>query len=187
MNNLKKRMKDLIKEIGSNKFYNNEGLSKEDPFYIFDYQPNKELEMRDFIKNELIPVFSENQNRISAVEIDLFDLMLESLENDGILDKSFKLEKRKGTKFLYEKLKQSFNSKIIVKYIEEKSRDNNLVLITGVGKIYPIVRTHTVLNNLQNIFDHKKVILFFPGEYTNIDLSLFGQFKDNNYYRAFRR
>ncbi|WP_418964863.1 BREX protein BrxB domain-containing protein, partial [Cetobacterium sp.] len=49
----------------------------------------------------------------------------------------------------------------------------------------PIVRTHTVLNNLQNIFDHTKVLLFFPGEYTSVDLRLFG-FKDNNYYRAFR-
>lgn len=186
MNNLKKRFKDLIIRINSDKFYKNEGLSKEVPFYIFDYKPKKELEIRDFIKNELITKFSENQNRINAVEIDLFDLMLESLENDGILEKSFKLEKRKGTKFLYNTLKKSFNSEIIIKYIEEKSKGNNLILITGLGKAYPIVRTHTVLNNLQNVFDHKKVILFFPGEYTEIDLSLFGQFKDNNYYRAFK-
>jgi len=187
MNNLEKRKKNLKEEIGSDKFYNNEGLSKEVPFYIFDYPVDKELEIRDYVKNDLIPKFSENRNRINAIEIDLFELMLESLENDKILDKSFKLEKKKGTKFLYDKLKKSFNSNIIIKYIEEKSRDYNLVLITGVGKVYPIVRTHTVLNNLQNVFDHKKVILFFPGEYTNIDLSLFGLFKDNNYYRAFRR
>lgn len=185
MNNLKKRLKDLIKRIDSDEFYENKGLANEVPFYIFDYEPKKELEMRDFIKNELIPKFSESNSKINAIEIDLFDLMLESLENDGILEKSFKLEKRKGTKFLYNTLKKSFNSEIIIKYIEEKSKGNNLILITGVGKVYPIVRTHTVLNNLQNIFDHKKVILFFPGEYTNIDLSLFGQFKDNNYYRAF--
>lgn len=186
MDNLKKRLKDLMKKIGSDEFYENKGLANEVPFYIFDYKPNKELEMRDFIKNELVSKFSEHESRINAIEIDLFDLMLESLENDGILEKSFKLEKRKGTQFLYEKLKQSFNSEIVVKYIEKKSKDNDLVLITGVGKVYPIVRTHTVLNNLQSIFDHKKVILFFPGEYTNIDLSLFGQFKDNNYYRAFK-
>lgn len=186
MNNLKKRLKDLIKRIDSDEFYENKGLANEVPFYIFDYEPKKELEMRDFIKNELIPKFSENDSRINAVEIDLFNLMLESLESDGILEKSFKLEKRKGTQFLYEKLKQSFNSEIVIKYIEKKSKDNNVIFITGVGKVYPIVRTHTVLNNLQSIFDHKKVILFFPGEYTNIDLSLFGQFKDNNYYRAFK-
>jgi hypothetical protein len=186
MNNLKKRLSNLIKRIDSDDFYENKGLANEIPFYIFDYKSDKELEVRDFVKNELIPKFSEKESRVNAIEIDLFDLMLESLDSDGILEKSFKLEKRKGTKFLYEKLKQSFNSEIIVKYIEKKTKDNNLILITGVGKVYPIVRTHTVLNNLQNIFDHKKVILFFPGEYTNIDLSLFGQFKDNNYYRAFK-
>lgn len=59
------------------------------------------------------------------------------------------------------------------------------MILTGVGKIFPIVRTHTILNNLQNIFDHTKVLLFFPGEYTSTDLRLFG-FEDNNYYRAFK-
>lgn len=91
----------------------------------------------------------------------------------------YSLKKSKNKKF------RKWSSIIIIKYIEEKSRGKNLVVITGIGKVYPIVRTHTVLNNLQNIFDHTKVLLFFPGEYTSVDLRLFG-FKDNNYYRAFR-
>lgn len=183
---LKKRFEELVKRIDSDKFYENKGLANEVPFYIFDYDPAKELHVRDKVKKELLKKFSENNHRLNAIEIDLFDLLLESLENDKILEKSFKLEKRKGTQFLYEKLKKSFNSEIIIKYIEEKTKNNNLIFITGVGKVYPIVRTHTVLNNLQSIMDHKKVVLFFPGEYTNIDLSLFGLFKDNNYYRAFK-
>lgn len=182
--NIDSRLKNLIEKVSSDEFYNNRGLANEVPFYIFDYDPKDEISVRDFIKRTFLPKFSE-ENRLNTVQIDLFELLLESMKNDNILDKSFELEKRKGTNFLYEKLKKSFNSQIIIKYIEEKSRGKNLVIITGIGKVYPIVRTHTVLNNLQNIFDHTKVLLFFPGEYTNIDLRLFG-FEDNNYYRAFK-
>lgn len=74
---------------------------------------------------------------------------------------------------------------VILELIKEKAKNKNLVIITGVGKIYPIVRSHALLNNLQNLFNETKVILFFPREYTTTDLRLFG-FKDNNYYRAFK-
>ena len=178
------KFKRLIKKVKSEEFYNNKGLANEVPFYIFDYSPETELEVRDLIKNEFLPSL-ENNERLRTVEIDIFELLLESMKNDDILDVSFKIEEKKGTRFLYEKLKKSFNSEVIVKYIEQKSENKNFIILTGVGKIFPIVRTHTILNNLQNIFDHTKVLLFFPGEYTNIDLRLFG-FKDNNYYRAFR-
>lgn len=184
MENINEKFKRLIKKVKSEEFYNNKGLANEVPFYIFDYSPETELEVRDLIKNEFLPSL-ENNERLRTIEIDIFELLLESMKIDDILDISFKIEEKKGTRFLYEKLKKSFNSEVIVKYIEQKSENKNFIILTGVGKIFPIVRTHTILNNLQNIFDHTKVLLFFPGEYTNIDLRLFG-FKDNNYYRAFR-
>ena len=181
---MKDRFKELIKKIKSDEFYNNRGLANEVPFYIFDYNPKYELEIRDFVKNKLLPSL-EDDDRLKAVEIDIFELLLESMRNDNILDMAFEIEEKKGTKFLYEKLKKSFNTEIIMKYISQKTKDKNFLILTGVVKILPIVRTHTILNNLQNIFDHTKVLLFFPGEYTSTDLRLFG-FEDNNYYRAFK-
>jgi len=65
-------------------------------------------------------------------------------------------------------------------------QDHNVVFITGVGKVYPFVRSHTILNNLQEVLDKIPVILFFPGKYDGLSLQLFGRFKDDNYYRAFR-
>ncbi len=181
---MKDRLKELIKKVNSDEFFNNRGLANEIPFYIFDYNPKYELEIRDFVKNSLL-INLDNNARLKAVEIDLFELLLESMKNDNILESAFELEEKKGTKFLYEKLKKSFNTEIIMKYIAEKTKDKNFLILTGVGKVFPIVRTHTILNNLQNIFDHTKVLLFFPGEYTSTDLRLFG-FQDNNYYRAFK-
>ena len=181
---MKDRLKELIKKVNSDEFFYNRGLANEVPFYIFDYNPKYELEIRDFVKNKLLSSL-EDDDRLKAVEIDIFELLLESMRNDNILESAFELEEKKGTKFLYEKLKKSFNTEIIMKYISQKTKDKNFLILTGVGKIFPIVRTHTILNNLQNIFDHTKVLLFFPGEYTSTDLRLFG-FEDNNYYRAFK-
>lgn len=179
------RMKELKKKIGSERFLNNSGLGNEVPFYIFDYDPKKELNIREFVKNDLLKSY-EGHDKVNIVEIDLFELLVESMKNDKIFDKAFKREEKSGSEKLFESLKKSFNSEIILKFIKEKSVDKNVVLITGIGKVYPIIRSHNVLNNLQTIFDHEKVILFFPGEYTKQDLILFKKFTDNNYYRAFQ-
>ena len=117
---------------------------------------------------------SLENTKLKGIEIDLFDLLLESLKNDGIFESVFHMEERRGAEVLYQKLKSSFNMEVILKMIKNKVEDKNLVIITGVGKIYPIVRTHALLNNLQNIFNETKVILFFPGEYTTTDLRLLG-------------
>jgi hypothetical protein len=60
------------------------------------------------------------------------------------------------------------------------------VFITGVGKCYPFVRSHNVLNNLHQVLDSVPVVMFFPGKYSGQDLRLFGTIKDDNYYRAFK-
>lgn len=186
MKKLEKRLNELIDKVRSDEFYNNRGLANEIPFYIFDYLPEVELKIRSFIKNKFLKKLNE-ESKLNAVEIDLFELLIESMEKDQILKTAFQMEEKKGTKVLFENLKKSFNIEIILKYIKTKSKDKNLILLTGVGKVYPIIRTHTVLNNLQNVLDENtKVILFFPGEYTTTDLKLFGLFKDNNYYRAFK-
>lgn len=181
--NINNRFKDLIAKLKSDDFYEDRGLGNEVPFYIFDYPPEKELDIRDKIKNELFPEIAES--KLQGVEIDLFDLLLESLERDKIFEKVFEMEEKRGTEVLYQKLKNSFNMDTIIKYIKEKSEGKNFIVLTGVGKIFPLVRTHAILNNLQTVFNDTKVLLFFPGEYTEIDLKIFG-FKDNNYYRAFR-
>lgn len=184
MKNINERFKDLVEKVTSDDFYNNRGLANEVPFYIFDYDPKDELIVRENVKNYFLEEISKSE-RLKVVEIDLFDLLLESLKNDGIFDSIFKMEERRGSQVLYEKLKNSFNMEVILNYFGEKAKDKNFVVVTGVGKIFPIVRTHALLHNLQNIFNDTKVLLFFPGEYTAVDLRLFG-FKDNNYYRAFR-
>lgn len=44
---------------------------------------------------------------------------------------------------------------------------HNLIVITGVGEVYPYVRSHTVLNNLQSAAKDSPTVIFFPGSYTH--------------------
>ena len=78
-----------------------------------------------------------------------------------------------------------------IELIKNKMDNHNLVLITGVGKSYPLVRSHTILNNLHSLLDKVPVIMFYSGMYDQKELSLFNGskfdgLKDDNYYRAFR-
>ena len=76
---------------------------------------------------------------------------------------------------------------MIIKYIEERIIDNAVLFITGVGKCYPIIRSHTIINNLHMAIDYVSVVMFYPGKYSGQDLVLFdGEIKDDNYYRAFK-
>ena len=63
-----------------------------------------------------------------------------------------------------------------------------MVFLTGVGKIYPILRSHKILNNLHQVVDNVPVVMFYPGKYDGQELILFGdkEAKDDNYYRAFQ-
>jgi len=66
----------------------------------------------------------------------------------------------------------------------------DVMFITGVGEVFPYIRSHTVLNNLQSTAKDKPTVMFFPGEYTHslekgTSLDLFGRLHDDMYYRAF--
>jgi hypothetical protein len=73
--------------------------------------------------------------------------------------------------------------------IQEDADQNGLpsqmVMISGVGAVFPYIRSHTILNNLQNAIKDRPMLLFFPGIYDGHQLNLFGKMKDDNYYRAF--
>ena len=75
---------------------------------------------------------------------------------------------------------------VIVKTIKENTPDNSVIFLTGIGKCYPLIRSHTVLNNLHQVVDNVPVVMFFPGKYDGQELVLFGEIKDDNYYRAFK-
>jgi hypothetical protein len=62
----------------------------------------------------------------------------------------------------------------------------DLLILTGVGSVYPMLRTHTLLSALHPIMGATPLLMFFPGKYDGHTLRLFNTLAEDHYYRAFR-
>ena len=157
--------------------------------YIMDYPAEKELYIRERIK--YIKKKSENSDDdFKVVVFDLYDIMIDILIRKGYLEKCYQFEKTKGfervSKSISNMLRITSSDSLIVNHIRDNTPEKAVVFITGIGKCYPILRSHTVLNNLHQVIDNVPVVLFYPGNYDGQELVLFGEIKDDNYYRAFK-
>jgi hypothetical protein len=180
----------LIKVISSKRFLNMEGLGNEVPFFICPYDPKDTNEMNR-IGNQLIKQL-KNQN-IHVLKINLYDLSIELLKERGIWQQILSTESNITKDELKELLQGVLDpEKHLTPAIAKKMHleHYDVMFITGVGEVFPYIRSHTVLNNLQSTAKDKPTVMFFPGEYSHSAekgamLNLFGRLHDDNYYRAF--
>lgn len=184
MANINRRLDKIIPKINEEKFIQGRGLGNEISFYIFDYEPNEELIVRDYIKHIIKEFNYEGSNR-KVIEFDLYKMLIEIAKEKRIFDRVFQVEEKQGKDALFKAMSTFAKPDVFLNKIKEQLGGNNVVFITGVGKVYPFVRSHTILNNLQEVIDKIPVIMFFPGRYDGQSLHLFNKFKDDNYYRAF--
>lgn len=183
--NLKSRLSKIIPKIKEDKFIHGRGLGNEISFYVFDYEPEYELVVREHIDLVKREFRHENSNR-KIIEFDLYKMLIEIAKEKRIFERIFQMEEKQGKEALFKAMTNFAKPEIFLQKIKEQMQDHNVVLITGVGKVYPFVRSHNILNNLQEVLDKIPVIMFFPGKYDGLSLRLFDRFKDDNYYRAFR-
>ena len=180
------RIESIIKQPS---FLENRGLSNEVGYYIFDYDPEYEMKVREEIKHLKEKINSNPNYSFKILEFDLYEIIIGILKEEGFLDKVFQFEEKKGIphaqKAITGLLELNSDSNLIVNYIKERTLDNCVLFITGVGKAYPILRSHNILNNLHQQIDNVPVVLFFPGKYSGRDLVLFNTLEGSNYYRAF--
>jgi len=188
MNTIYERLDAILPKITDKSFRENRGLGNEIGYYIFDYEPKYELLVREhieFIKQKI----NNESSDINIREFDLYEIMLEILEKKGFLQKNIEMEAKKGSEYVFNATKKTLRltlkNDMISEYITDRIRKNDIVFITGVGKAWPIIRSHVVLNNLNISIDKVPVIMFFPGKYDGLELVLFDEIKDDNYYRAF--
>ena len=180
------RMEELIKNPS---FRQSSGKANEVNYWIFDYPPEQELAVRERIAY-LKSRFQDGREGFLLVEFDLYDMIVEFLRGKNFLDKCYEFERRKGfeqiVKAVGNSLKINDNDGYIVSYIKDHTPEDAVVFLTGIGKCYPILRSHNVLNNLHQSFMRAPVVMFYPGTYNEQTLMLFNEIKDDNYYRAFR-
>lgn len=188
MKNIYQRIDEILPKIVEPNFRQNKGLGNEIGFYLFDYEPEYELLVRDRV--EFIKQKAKVAYGLNIVEFDLYEIIIEMLESKGYLKKNFEMEEKKGSEYVLFKatkstLRITADDDVFVNYITERLDGADIVFLTGVGKAWPIIRSHTILNNLHRIVEDQPLVMFFPGNYDGGTLMLFNKLKDDNYYRAF--
>lgn len=189
MSYLDDRLDLAEKKIKEPKFRENRGLGNEVGYYIFDYPAEEELYVRERI-NYIQKRNEDSSDEYKIIIFDLYDIMIKILEDKKYLDKCYSIEQKKGfqkvSTAVANLMKVNSTDGMIVNYIKEHTPEKAIIFITGIGKCYPIIRSHTVLNNLHLVIDKVPVVLFYPGKYDGQELVLFNEIKDDNYYRAFK-
>ena len=189
MTDLSERLDQMEIAIKKPSFRQSLGRANEVNYWIFDYPPERELEVRERIAY----MKRKNRKEIDGFELvvyDLYDMIIDFLESKNFLEKCFDFEKKRGleriSKAVTNSMKINEDDSLMVQYIKEHTPKEAVVFLTGIGKCYPILRSHKVLNNLHQAFVRVPVVMFFPGTYNEQELILFNEIKDDNYYRAFR-
>lgn len=189
MAGLEERLDIAERIIKTDSFRQNKGLGNEVGYYVFDYPSEKELTVREriqYMKNKN----SKGTDGFELVVFDLYDIIIDLLEKEGYMEQCFRFEKTKGmeriVKAVGNLLQMNDDNSLIIHYILEHTPKEAIIFLTGIGKCYPILRSHKVLNNLHQVIDRVPVVLFYPGKYDGQELVLFSKIKDDNYYRAFR-
>lgn len=188
MKTINERLDAIIPEIEKKSFRENKGLGNEIGYYIFDYEPKYEIAVRDYVKF-IKEKINGGSFDFKIKEFDLYEIILEILSSKGYLEKNIEMEKLKGSQKVFEATKKALRltdkNDLIVEYIKDRVTKYDIVFLTGIGKAWPIIRSHTVLNNLHSAIDQVLVVMFFPGTYDGLELVLLDEIKDDNYYRAF--
>lgn len=189
MADFNERLDSMEREIRKPKFRESTGRANEVNYWVFDYPPEKELEVRERIEY----MKHKNQKGTDGFELvvfDLYDMIMDYLEERDFIDSYVRYEKRRGFDYIVRaastSLKMNEDDSILIQRIVEQTPEDAIVFLTGVGKCYPILRSHKILNNLHQSVLNVPVVLFFPGTYTEQELILFNEIKDDNYYRAFK-
>ena len=193
MKTIAERMDLLEGRLRDQNFRSSRGLSGEVSYYVFDYDSKEELYVRRRVQ-DLQNTDTEYKFGYKLAVFDLYELMLQLLQEEGVLEDLENLEEEEGTEYVFttiaDVLRFEEDDNQIIQYIVDHTpkEPDTIVFLTGVGKCYPVLRSHKILNNLHQVMDHCPVILFFPGQYTGSALNIFGEIKgdaNSNYYRAF--
>ena len=189
-----KRLNEIEARITDPSFLSSVGIGNEIACYIFDYPAEDELQVRDHL-GYLAKRLTTHHGTLDVLHLNLFDVILAYLEKRGLLEKSIAAQATKGDAGLLHMLKGVVEAKKICEFIasDYKPSTRDLILVSGVGSAWPMMRAHNLLNGLHSVMDNKPLVLFYPGTFDGTTLKLFGQLETaaskpgtKPYYRAFR-
>ena len=185
---LEERLNQILPRVTSRDFLDSKGLGNEIGFWIFDYPPDREMDVRDFLSGTVVPALGKQSPAIRCAVVDLLTLVTELLEERKLLDKAIAMQQTKGNDGALAALRSVLKEDKLAQKIADRHDITalDLLVLTGVGSVYPMLRTHTLLSALHPIMGNTPLLMFFPGRYDGHSLRLFNTLAEDHYYRAFR-
>lgn len=182
----------LDNTLKSDSFRASKGLGNEVGYYIFDYNPKDELRVREHVRN-LKNQNSPNSDGYTIQVFNLYQIMMSYIDELGYTEVIAKWEEKHDIMFVATRINRLLKMEefddsqmYFTRYIEERVQDDAVVVLTGIGEIYPLVRAHSVLNKMHLVYTKRPVVMMYPGEYDRLRLTILDTNRDANYYRAFR-
>ena len=182
MADIKQELDRIKGRISDPAFLANKGLSNEVGIHVFKYAPQDELTVRDYIER----LTNTPSPGCRVIELDMYKILLKILAEKRVQGAAAALEENKGGDYLLAQLQKiATPAAFLAKMRYEPHEHGDVLFLTGAGKVYPFMRSHKMLDSMQQEFSDVPIVLFYPGEFNGQSLVLFGKFHDGNYYRAF--
>ncbi|MCZ4262601.1 DUF1788 domain-containing protein [Limimaricola sp. G21655-S1] len=186
----KERAEHLYRVVTSERFLTKQGLGNEVPFFICPFPARDGLKM---IEDRRDLVARVSHAGVKILDLSLYELAVEILREREVLDQILEIEAESEKSEIKELLQGVLDPQDhLIPRIGEAidATEHDVIFLSGVGEVYPFIRSHSVLNNLQSTAKEAPTVLFFPGNYTHAlatgaSLDLFGELHDDKYYRAF--
>lgn len=184
MEDISKKFTHIYEIVSGPSFLKMDSIGGEIPFYISAYDIKQEEEICKSItslKNKL------ELDGLTILEINLYDVVIDVINKNSSMEKFFALEQKKSKEKFKRNIQSALNlEKRLMPHISDMIEKSgaDIYFLTGIGPVFPFLRSHTILNNLQSVATKSPTLTFFPGNYNGFSLELFGKFTDDNYYRA---
>lgn len=184
------KLQHLREKIHDPEFQQSRGLSNEVSYYILAFDPKDQPVVTEEV-HSMQRQLNHDTVGVDIIEFNLYDIMWKLLEQMGIRDDVFTMEESDGMAYLTEQLNNAFEMTSLnnpfVEYMQARiPNDQTIIFVTGIGEIFPLIRAHKVLNTMHQVITNVPVIFFYPGVYDSLSLTMFGEAKEDNYYRAFQ-
>ena len=182
------RLNQILPRLISPDVLSNQGAGGEIGFWIFDYPPEEEMAMRAWLADVIEPGLRKQVPAVRFQTVDLFQLVVDLLDERKLFDKACEMQANKGDAAVLASLRSVLKEDRLSARMTEKLdvTQLDLLIIKGVGAVYPLLRTHTLLSALHPHMRNTPLLMLYPGTYNGQSLSLFNTLSDDNYYRAFR-
>ena len=182
MSNIRTDLESIKERFSDEVFLSNKGLSNEVGIHVFCYDPQDEMIVRDYMKK----LIQQTNLPFRLIECDLYKIFLQICKDKRILKTIPAMEQKKGSEGLLKQLQKIATPEAFVERMQYSPHQHgDILLISGVGKVYPFMRSHNILDNIQHLFSDIPVVMLYLGKFNGQELSLFDEFHDGNYYRAF--